>query len=120
MNRVKSNEGFDVRVGPGRKGLVLLNELGVVGEEGESFAPEILETLPTLTDEGPKIEEREAEIEKSRDGREMAKLSAGSEEIKGFLLHCTAGTKMPFYCIKHTKMYTYRATPWQKKAVNST
>lgn len=51
MNRVKSNESFDIRLRPRWKRLIAFDELGVVAEEGEPLAPEILVTVPMLFEE---------------------------------------------------------------------
>lgn len=51
MNGIRSNEGFNISVGPKGKRLIALDELGIVVEEGQPLAPEILEALPMLCKE---------------------------------------------------------------------
>lgn len=46
MNRVGSNEVFDIRGGPGGKGFITVGEPGIVFIERKSLAPELLVAFP--------------------------------------------------------------------------
>lgn len=52
MNGIGSNKLLDIGVRPGRKGLLALDERGIVVEDRESLGPKLLVALPVLPEEG--------------------------------------------------------------------
>ena len=52
MNRIRSNKLLDIRGGPGRKGLIAIDEPGKVVEERKPLAPKLLVLFPVPPEEG--------------------------------------------------------------------